>query len=123
MQTDLNVSSSAPGMLSQPLSDRAGQASAQSLNQYQIIRRNGAVVPFEAEKISVALSKAFIAVEGGQGAASARIREQVAQLTDTVLGALTRRLPGGGGGDGPKPGRPDRDGAREKRGRRWGGVL
>ncbi|PAS95792.1 MAG: ribonucleoside-diphosphate reductase subunit alpha [Candidatus Dactylopiibacterium carminicum] len=62
----------------------------------EVIRRNGAVVPFNAEKIMVALSKAFIAVEGGQAAASARIREQVAQLTELVVAALTRRLPGGG---------------------------
>ena len=42
--------------------------------QYKIIRRNGAVVGFEPAKISLALTKAFIAVNGGQGAASARVR-------------------------------------------------
>ncbi len=45
--------------------------------QYKIIRRNGAVVGFEPGKISVAMTKAFLAVEGGQGAASARVRELV----------------------------------------------
>ena len=45
---------------------------------YKIIRRNGAVVGFEPAKISVAMTKAFLAVNGGQGAASARIRELVA---------------------------------------------
>jgi ribonucleoside-diphosphate reductase alpha chain len=65
-------------------------------SQYKIIRRNGAVVGFEPGKISVAVTKAFLAVEGGQSAASARIRELVAGLTDAVVGALVRRQPAGG---------------------------
>jgi ribonucleoside-diphosphate reductase alpha chain len=65
-------------------------------SQYKIIRRNGAVVGFEPGKISVAMTKAFLAVEGGQGAASARVRELVAGLTDAVVGALVRRQPVGG---------------------------
>ncbi len=64
--------------------------------QYKVIRRNGAVVGFEPPKIAVAMTKAFIAVNGGQGAASARVREQVAQLTDNVVNALMRRQPSGG---------------------------
>jgi ribonucleoside-diphosphate reductase alpha chain len=63
---------------------------------YKIIRRNGAVVAFEPAKISIAMTKAFLAVNGGQGAASARVREQVSRLTDSVVGALLRRLPHGG---------------------------
>ncbi|NTV10310.1 MAG: ribonucleoside-diphosphate reductase subunit alpha, partial [Zoogloea sp.] len=63
---------------------------------YQVIRRNGAVVAFAPDKIAVALAKAFLAVEGQQGAASARIREIVGGLTATVLRALRRRLPDGG---------------------------
>ena len=65
-------------------------------SQYKIIRRNGAVVGFEPSKIAIAMTKAFIAVNGGQGAASARVREQVAQLTESVVGALMRRQPSGG---------------------------
>ena len=65
-------------------------------SQYKIIRRNGAVVGFEPGKISVAVTKAFLAVEGGQSAASARIRELVSALTDAVVSALVRRQPGGG---------------------------
>ena len=61
-----------------------------------MIRRNGAVVGFEPAKISVAMTKAFLAVNGAQGAASARIRELVAGLTDSVVGALLRRQPQGG---------------------------
>jgi len=63
---------------------------------YKVIRRNGAVVGFEPAKISVALTKAFLAVNGAQGAASARIRELVGSLTDTVVAALLRRQPQGG---------------------------
>jgi len=64
--------------------------------QYKIIRRNGAVVGFEPSKISIAMTKAFIAVNGGQGAASARVREQVAMLTESAVSALMRRQPSGG---------------------------
>jgi ribonucleoside-diphosphate reductase alpha chain len=77
-----------------PESTSSHQASL--LAQYKVIRRNGAVVAFEPGKISVAMTKAFLAVTGGQGAASARIRELVAQLTDGVVGALIRRQPAGG---------------------------
>jgi ribonucleoside-diphosphate reductase alpha chain len=63
---------------------------------YKVIRRNGAVVPFEPSKIAVAMTKAFIAVDGAQGAASARVRERVAELTGQVVAALMRRKPEGG---------------------------
>jgi len=63
---------------------------------HKIIRRNGAVVAFEPNKIAIALTKAFIAVNGGQAAASARIRELVGSLTDNVVTALIRRQPNGG---------------------------
>jgi ribonucleoside-diphosphate reductase alpha chain len=63
---------------------------------HKIIRRNGAVVAFEPSKISIALTKAFIAVNGGQAAASARIRDLVENLTQNVVNALIRRQPAGG---------------------------
>lgn len=63
---------------------------------YQIIRRNGAVVSFEPSKIAVALMKAFLAVHGTQGAASASVRETVDGLTEAVVRALLRSRPGGG---------------------------
>ncbi len=66
------------------------------LAQYQIIRRNGAVVPFEPSKIAVAMMKAFLAVHGTQGAASASVRETVEALTQAVMRALMRSRPGGG---------------------------
>ncbi len=63
---------------------------------FKIIRRNGSVVGFEPSKVAVAMTKAFLAVNGSQGAASARVRELVAALTETVVGALIRRQPAGG---------------------------
>ncbi|WP_232526093.1 ribonucleoside-diphosphate reductase subunit alpha [Sulfuriferula nivalis] len=66
------------------------------LSDYKIIRRNGTVVGFEPSKIAIALTKAFIAVHGGQAAASARVRELVEQLTAGVVQALMRRQPHGG---------------------------
>ena len=64
--------------------------------EYRILRRNGAVVGFEPSKIAIALTKAFLAVNGGHGAASARVRDLVEQLTNSVVAALVRRQPTGG---------------------------
>lgn len=58
----------------------------------QVIRRNGTVSPFDAGKISVAMTKAFLAVEGNTAAASRRVHEAVEQLTGEVFAALTRRI-------------------------------
>src|SRR3990170_4000589 len=63
----------------------AASGTSSPYSDYKVIRRNGAVVGFEPAKISVAMTKAFLAVNGGQGAASARVRELVASLTETVL--------------------------------------
>ena len=40
----------------------------------RVIKRNGDVMPFDADKIAVAMSKAFIAVEGDNAATSSRVR-------------------------------------------------
>lgn len=74
----------------------SGQTAASIYQGYQIIRRNGAVVAFEPNKIAVALMKAFLAVHGTQGAASASVRETVDTLTESVVRALLRSRPGGG---------------------------
>ena len=74
----------------------AAHSETQTLPHYQIIRRNGAVVPFEPNKIAVAMMKAFLAVHGTQGAASASVRETVDVLTQQVIRALMRSRPGGG---------------------------
>ncbi|MEX1165682.1 MAG: ATP cone domain-containing protein, partial [Hydrogenophaga sp.] len=69
-------------------SDISAKASQAAFAHYQIIRRNGAVVAFEPSKIAVAMMKAFLAVHGTQGAASASVRETVDELTQTVVRAL-----------------------------------
>ena len=79
-----------------PADGGISSSAASPLNHYQIIRRNGAVVPFEPNKIAVAMMKAFLAVHGTQGAASASVREMVDVLTQAVIRALIRSRPGGG---------------------------
>jgi ribonucleoside-diphosphate reductase alpha chain len=66
------------------------------LSQYHVIRRNGKVTAFDLGKISVAMTKAFINVEGGTAAASTRIHQIVESLSQQVVNALTRRMPDGG---------------------------
>ena len=78
------------------VSEPSSSARRSPYSDYKIIRRNGAVVGFEPAKISVAMTKAYLAVGGSQGAASARIRELVVSLTDSVVNALLRRQPQGG---------------------------
>src|SRR5690606_27865206 len=82
-----------------PASPATSTAPADTGNQwanFNIIRRNGAVVGFEPGKIAIAMTKAFLAVNGGQGAASARVRELVDALTAQAVNALVRNRPGGG---------------------------
>ncbi|HZP11493.1 MAG TPA: ATP cone domain-containing protein, partial [Nevskiaceae bacterium] len=62
----------------------------------RVIRRNGKVTAFDASKIQIALTKAFLAVEGGTHAESSAMREKVDQLTAVAVAGLTRHLSGGG---------------------------
>jgi ribonucleoside-diphosphate reductase alpha chain len=94
MQLATDTPSAAPAAKFVP--EEAPETAQSRYSEYKIIRRNGAVVGFEPSKISIAMTKAFIAVNGGQGAASARVREVVAKLTEAVVGALMRRQPNGG---------------------------
>ena len=97
MQAALNTPSPTHTALPDTSATQAAPAaSANALAHYQIIRRNGAVVPFEPQKIAVAMMKAFLAVHGTQGAASASVREVVDNLTQNVSRALMRSRPGGG---------------------------
>ena len=63
---------------------------------YKVIRRNGDVTPFDPSKIQLALTKAFLAVEGDAAAGSQRLRDQVQELSAQVTTGVTRSLPGGG---------------------------
>jgi len=93
MQT-IVTSSPAATIAPRTPAEAGGLASAYA--GYQTIRRNGSVVAFEPNKIAVALMKAFLAVHGTQGAASASVRETVDALTESVVRALLRSRPGGG---------------------------
>ena len=64
--------------------------------QLRVIKRNGAVVAYDESKISVAITKAYLAVEGGNAAASSRIHESVAQLASQSTDIFRRRMPSGG---------------------------
>ena len=96
MHTDPSIASVTQSPFHQPEASQNHAPSLQALAHYQIIRRNGGVVPFEPNKIAVALMKAFLAVHGTQGAASASVREVVEELTQNVIRALVRSRPGGG---------------------------
>ncbi len=98
MQSTQDISTTQAPQVPVSAGETAGgvAVSASQMADYRIIRRNGAVVAFEPSKIAVAMTKAFLAVNGGQGAASARIRELVEELTKNVVGALMRRQPAGG---------------------------
>ncbi|MET0050046.1 MAG: ATP cone domain-containing protein, partial [Candidatus Thiodiazotropha sp.] len=76
--------------------ESAAQSTSNPYSGFQVIRRNGKVTHFDPTKISVALTKAFLAVEGGSAAASSRIHDTVRDLTEQAVSALTRRLSEGG---------------------------
>jgi ribonucleoside-diphosphate reductase alpha chain len=98
MQTETNPSGASAGTspVGQDSAPATGGIAATAPGQLRVIKRNGTVVPFEGSKISVAITKAFLAVEGGTAAASSRIHETVAKLTDQVAATFQRRMPSGG---------------------------
>src|SRR5258705_8302434 len=101
MQTTDNVTTRFEGApTGRPVDGQAQGAQAlapqTTFADYKVIRRNGSVVSFEPSKIAIAVTKAFLAVNGGQGAASARVRELVEELTQSVVRALLRSRPNGG---------------------------
>ena len=64
--------------------------------KYRVMRRNGKVTSFDLDKIIVAMTKAFLSVEGSSAAASTRIHNEVALLARLVDAAIKRRFPDGG---------------------------
>ena len=79
------------------MTDSVNTAQTQSsYADYKIIRRDGSVVPFVPNKITVAVTKTFIAVLGSDAASSTAVRQKASQLTESVVSALMRRKPEGG---------------------------
>jgi len=66
----------------------------ESPTPFQIVRRDGSLSPFDASKISVAITKAFLAVEGNGASGSTRIHEAVDALTRQIVATLHRRVGG-----------------------------
>ncbi|MDC6491833.1 ribonucleoside-diphosphate reductase subunit alpha [Pseudomonas syringae] len=94
MQTDTTRENSPTGA---PQASQTQQdLSATAPGQLRVIKRNGTVVPYTDDKITVAITKAFLAVEGGNAAASSRIHDTVARLTEQVSATFKRRMPSGG---------------------------
>jgi ribonucleoside-diphosphate reductase alpha chain len=98
MQTETNQGGTSAETSTPPQETGAVSAAiaATAPGQVRVIKRNGTVVPFEDSKISVAITQAFLAVEGGTAAASTRIHETVAKLTEQVSATFQRRMPSGG---------------------------
>ena len=94
MQTD-TTRENPQGTLPQA-ADSNSDLSATAPGQLRVIKRNGTVVPYTDDKITVAITKAFLAVEGGTAAASSRIHDTVARLTEQVTATFKRRMPSGG---------------------------
>ena len=86
----------APEIVAKQLNVVADEQKTSLTTNYNVVRRNGKLTGFDKNKIAVAMTKAFLAVEGGQAAASTRVHETVEKLTDMVVETLTRRQPDGG---------------------------
>jgi len=89
---DLSITSDAPVNYTNTAPEVQTTADA----PYKVIRRNGSVTPFDVSKIEVALTKAFLEVEGGVVAASSRVHQEVKELAAQVNDSLFRRMPNGG---------------------------
>ncbi len=98
MQTDVdNYSNNTPTPAPEPeITTPSPDIYATAPGQIRVIKRNGTVVPYDDSKIAVAITKAFLAVEGGTAAASSRIHETVDKLNKQVHTTFSRRMPSGG---------------------------
>ena len=94
MQTDTTREN--PQATAPQVGESVQDLSATAPGQLRVIKRNGTVVPYTDDKITVAITKAFLAVEGGTAAASSRIHDTVARLTEQVTATFKRRMPSGG---------------------------
>jgi len=98
LETKLDTSAKAPPNNPSNLrpANKKEKAAATLGSQYSVIRRNNKSTPFDINKISIALTKAFLAVEGSQAASSTRIHQLVESIASQVYQALIRRLPESG---------------------------
>ena len=90
-----NVRETQPTKETEPVQQEK-ETAAITPGQMRVIKRNGSVVPYNEEKIAIAITKAFLAVEGGAAAASTRIHNKVNELANSVTITFSRRMPSGG---------------------------
>jgi len=95
LDDSLNQDSVATSVLD-AIDETMAKTSEKEAAVYKVIRRNGKVTPFDRSKIEVALTKAFLGVEGGVAAASSRIHDTVQKMAIEVNNNLFRRMPDGG---------------------------
>ncbi len=77
-------------------SSNTSTISATAPGKLRVIKRNGTVVPYDESKVEVAMTKAFLAVEGGVAAASGRVHDIVKVLSQQITETFKRRMPSGG---------------------------
>ena len=86
----------APAPASIHAASEAADPGSTAPGRLRVIKRNGAVVAYDETKITVAITKAYLAVEGTMAAGSSRIHESVARLTGSITAIFKRRMPSGG---------------------------
>ncbi|MAY03625.1 MAG: ribonucleoside-diphosphate reductase subunit alpha [Gammaproteobacteria bacterium] len=97
MQTEAESATSTSSSSSVAVTDnQESDLQATAPGQLRVIKRNGSVVTYDESKIAVAITKAFLAVEGGNAAASSRVHETVAKLSEDITDTFKRRMPSGG---------------------------
>jgi len=80
-----------PALQPQPTFPPSNATAPTALSTFQVIRRSGALSAFDESKISNAITKAFIAVEGTTATGSRRIHNAVEDLTRQIVAALSGR--------------------------------
>ena len=95
MQTN-TPSYGSPSVSARPTARAGEELPATAPGQLRVIKRNGAVVTYDESKIVVAITKAYLAIEGGPAAASARVRETVNKMASQITTIFKRRMPSGG---------------------------
>ncbi len=96
MHNEPEFSSTVPRPVTRPQVQADESLTTMAPGQLRVIKRNGAVVGYDDSKITVAITKAFLAVEGGNAAASTRVHETVARLALDISNLFRRRMPSGG---------------------------
>lgn len=96
MQTEPQSQSSASTSAQTGKTQHSSASSATAPGQIRVIKRNGAVVGYDESKVVVAITKAYLAVEGGTAAASSRVHDTVIKLGKQISVIFRRRMPSGG---------------------------